>query len=304
MLMLVDAPGLWYRAFYGLPSSMRSPDGVQINAVRGFCDGLAVLLRKHRPDKLVCAVDFDWRPAWRVELLPSYKAHRVADDGAEAEPDELGPQVEIIGEMLDALGIAVVGASGNEADDVLATLAARAGEPVVVASGDRDLFQLVDDAARIQVVYFGRGVANAETYDEAAVRKRFGVEASQYVDYAVLRGDPSDGLSGVKGIGDKTAAALMGAHGCLRGLVDAAADPDSALKPRVRAAVTEHAEYLAAASRVVRTVSDAPVAHVDAALRAAPADADALGKLAERYGLANPIERLGKAIADALEGSE
>ncbi|GAA4894191.1 5'-3' exonuclease [Stackebrandtia albiflava] len=298
MLMLVDAPGLWYRSFYGLPSSMRAPDGTQINAVRGFCDGLATLIRNRRPERLVCAVDTDWRPPWRVELVPSYKAHRANPDGTEEEPEALGPQIEIIRELLRCMGVATVGATDFEADDVLATLAARSPDPVEVVTGDRDLFQLVDDGKPVRVVYIGRGIAKAETFDEAAVAARFGVTPAQYADFAVLRGDPSDGLPGVKGIGDKTAARLVTEYGDLAGLQAAAADPRSRLTPRVRGALDDAAEYLAAAPQVVRTVSDIPLGEVDSALPEGPADADGLTEITARYGLANPVTRLGQTITE------
>lgn len=296
MLMLVDAPGLWYRAFHALPSSIRSPQGEPVNAVRGFCDGLATLLRAHRPTRLVCALDFDWRPNWRVQLLPGYKAHRVGADGAEDAPEKLGPQVDIIMDVLTAFGISTAGAPEYEADDVLATLAARANTPTVVVTGDRDLFQLVDDAAKISVVYLGKGIAKAETFDSAAVRARFNVEPDQYVDFAVLRGDPSDGIPGVKGIGDKTAADLLGRHGRLEALIAAVDDPDSGLTTRVRTTLRDHGDYLAAAPTVVRTVTDAPVALDFDAAPSAPLDPSALQSLAQRHGLANPIDRLQQAL--------
>ncbi|MFD0559493.1 5'-3' exonuclease [Stackebrandtia endophytica] len=298
MLMLVDAPGLWYRAFYGVPSSMRGPDGTQINAVRGFCDGLSTLIRNQRPTGLVCAIDANWRPDWRVELLPSYKAHRVAADGGEEEPDALGPQVEIIMELLRCLGIATVGSTGFEADDVLATLAAGHDGPVEVVTGDRDLFQLVDDDQPVRVIYIGRGIAKAETYDEAAVRQRFGVRADQYADFAVLRGDASDGLPGVKGVGDKTAAKLITEYGDLATLLGAAADPASSLTPRVRGSLIDAADYLAVAPKVVRTVADVPVPKVDTDLPETVADEAGLSELTQKYGLANPVTRFGEAVAE------
>ncbi|HIW60874.1 MAG TPA: 5'-3' exonuclease [Candidatus Stackebrandtia excrementipullorum] len=297
MLMLVDAPGLWYRAFYGLPSSMRGPDGTQINAVRGFCDGLSTLLRNRRPTGLICAIDANWRPDWRVKLLPSYKAHRVAADGGEEEPEALGHQVEIILQLLARLGIPTVGAEGFEADDVLATLATRQAGPVEVVTGDRDLLQLVDDSHPIRVIYIGRGIAKAETFDDAAVRQRFGVGAAQYADFAVLRGDTSDGLPGVKGIGDKTAAKLITEHGDLAALQAAVATNEEAFTARVRNGLTAAAEYLAVAPEVVRTVTNLPIPAITADLPTEPADADGLNELTSRYGLAGPVTRLGQTLA-------
>ena len=151
MLMLLDSAGLYYRAFHGVPDSITAPDGTPVNAVRGFLDMCAALVASRQPTGLVACWDDDWRPQWRVDLLASYKAHRVAADGAEDEPEALGVQVGIIAAVLAALGIPRVGAADFEADDVIATLARRhsaRGEVVEVVTGDRDLIQLVDDAAR------------------------------------------------------------------------------------------------------------------------------------------------------------
>lgn len=294
--MIVDAPGLWFRSFYGVPSSVRAPDGTPVNAVRGFVDGLATLIRAYGPSELVCAVDLDWRPQWRVDLLPSYKTHRLAESGEEEAPDELGPQVEVIGEVMAALGVPMVGSAGYEADDVLATLAARASGPVDVVTGDRDLFQLVDDAREVRVVYIGRGIAKAEAFDDTGVRERFGVEPGQYADFAVLRGDPSDGLPGVKGVGDKTAARLITEFGSLEGLIEAAAAGVKSVTPRVRTSLADAAEYLKAAPAVVRTVADVPLPEVDAALPVEPVDPDALEELAVRWGIGSPLGRFRAAV--------
>lgn len=295
MLMIVDAPGLWFRSFYGVPSSVRAPDGTPVNAVRGFIDGLATLVRARKPSRLVCAEDLDWRPQWRVDLLPTYKTHRVAPDGEEEAPDELGPQVDVIREVLAAYGIPMIGSEGYEADDVLCTLAAQADEPVDVVTGDRDLFQLVDDARGVKVVYMGRGIAKAEAFDAAAVRARFGVDPDRYVDYAVLRGDASDGLPGVKGIGDKTAAQLINVYADLESLV---ATAPTAQSPKRAAALADAADYIAAAVTVVRTVPDVPLPEVDGTLPGAPADQAALDALSKRWGLASPLGRLAGAIAE------
>jgi hypothetical protein len=207
-LLLVDAASLYFRAYHGIPeSAARAPDGAPVNAVRGFLDMLATLIRGRRPDRVICALDADWRPAWRVALLPSYKAHRLAPGGGQEEvvPDGLVPQIPVILDLLVALGIPALGAAGYEADDVLGTLATREPGPVEVVSGDRDLFQLVDDGKPVRLLYCGRGVAKLEVFDDAAIRARYGVPAAGYADFAALRGDPSDGLPGVAGIGEKTA---------------------------------------------------------------------------------------------------
>src|SRR5215203_3187545 len=223
--MLLDAASLYFRAFYGVPTSVTTPDGRPINAVRGFLDMTARLLTTHSPTRLVACWDDDWRPAFRVEALPSYKAHRLAPDGSEeVVPDELSPQVPVLAEVLAAAGIARVGAPGYEADDVIGTLATRAEGPVDVVTGDRDLFQLVDDARGVRVLYTARGVNNHDVVDNAWIRQKYGIDAASYVDFAVMRGDPSDGLPGVAGIGDKTAAVLLAEFGDLDGILAAAED--------------------------------------------------------------------------------
>src|SRR6188472_280339 len=201
--MLLDAASLYFRAFYGVPTSVTTPDGRPINAVRGFLDMTARLLTTHRPNRLVACWDDDWRPAFRVEALPSYKAHRVAVEGGEEVPDELSPQVPILVAVLAAVGLDRVGAPGYEADDVIGTLATRARGPVDIVTGDRDLFQLVDDARGIRVLYPRKGVGDCDLVDGELIRTKYGVRPDQYADFAALRGDASDGLPGVKGIGEK-----------------------------------------------------------------------------------------------------
>jgi 5'-3' exonuclease len=297
-LLLVDAPSLYFRAYFGIPeSAAKAPDGTPVNAVRGFVDMLANLVRTRRPDRLVCALDEDWRPAWRVELLPSYKRHRLAPGGGETVPDGLVPQIPIILEVLAALGIPAIGAPGYEADDVLGTLAAREPGPIEVASGDRDLFQLIDDEAEVRLLYCGRGVAKLEVCDDAAVRQRYGVPAAAYADFAALRGDPSDGLPGVPGVGEKTAARLIARYGGLAGVLAAMADPAAGFAPGLRAKLAAAADYLAVAPTVVRVARDVPLPKLDTALPAAPADPDRLLELAEQWNLAGSCRRLVDAMA-------
>src|SRR5215210_2741507 len=256
--MLLDAASLYFRAFYGVPTSVTSPDGRPINAVRGFLDMTARLLTTHSPTRLVACWDDDWRPAFRVDALPSYKAHRPAPDGAEeVVPDELSPQVPVLVDVLAAAGIARVGAPGYEADDVIGTLSTRARGPVDVVTGDRDLFQLVDDARGVRVLYTNRGINDLE-FVEAAVAAKYGIPGRAYADFAVLRGDPSDGLPGVAGVGAKTAVALINEFGSLAGIREAAAAA-VVPKPPLTAAVLKklHAAggYLDAAPEVVAVVT-------------------------------------------------
>ena len=304
-LLLLDSASLYFRAFYGVPDSVRAPDGTPVNAVRGFLDAIARLVVARRPGRLVACWDDDWRPAFRVDALPSYKAHRVAADGGEEVPDLLTPQVGVIADLLAAFGIARVGAPGYEADDVIGTLAARErarpdGErvPVEILTGDRDLFQLVDDSGPVRVLFPVKGGGEPEVVDQARIAERYGVPDGQaYADLAVLRGDPSDGLPGVPGVGEKTAAALVHRYGSLAGVLRAAEDRDLSLTAAQRRRLTEAADYLALAPAVVAVVRDLPVPTVTDALPRTPADPDALVALAERWGLTSSVARLVGALA-------
>ncbi|MFC7550100.1 5'-3' exonuclease H3TH domain-containing protein [Plantactinospora sp. GCM10030261] len=299
-LLLVDAPSLYFRAYFGIPeSAAKAPDGSPVNAVRGFLDMISTLIRNRRPDRLVCALDYDWRPAWRVELLPSYKAHRLVPAGdAEVVPDTLEPQVPLILEALAAVGIPAIGCDGYEADDVLGTLATTQPGPIEVASGDRDLFQLVDDAKPVRLLYCGRGVAKLEDCDGAAVRAKYGVPPEGYADFAALRGDPSDGLPGVTGVGEKTAARLIDRYGDLAGIVAAMDDPVAGFAPGLRGKLLAARDYLAVAPRVVRVARDAPLPPVDPTLPRGPVDPDGLLAFAEKWNVAGPCRRLVDALAE------
>jgi 5'-3' exonuclease len=297
-LLLVDAPSLYFRAYFGIPeSAARAPDGSPVNAVRGFLDMLATLVRTRRPDRLLCALDEDWRPAWRVALLPSYKAHRVAAPGIEEVPAGLVPQVPLLLEVLAAVGIPALGASGYEADDVLGTLATREPAPVEVVSGDRDLFQLIDDDRPVRLLSCGRGVANLEVCDDAWVRAKYGVPAAGYADFAALRGDPSDGLPGVPGVGEKTAARLVDRYGTLAEIIAALDDPAAGFAPGLRGKLVAARDYLAVAPKVVAVARDAPVPAVPMALPGTPAQPERLLALAQQWNLAGCARRLVDALA-------
>ncbi|WP_369212093.1 5'-3' exonuclease [Streptomyces flavofungini] len=296
-LMLLDTASLYFRAYFGVPESVKAPDGAPVNAVRGLLDFIARLVQDHRPDDLVACMDADWRPEWRVELIPSYKAHRVAEEteqGPDAEevPDTLAPQVPVIEAVLDALGIARVGVTAYEADDVIGTFTARAAGPVDIVTGDRDLYQLVDDARGIRVLYPLKGVGTLQLTDEAWLREKYGVDGSGYVDLALLRGDPSDGLPGVPGIGEKTAAKLLDAFGDLAGIMAAVDDPKSRLTPSQRKRLDESRAYVAVAPKVVRVAADVPLPEVDVALPRTPRDPAALDELAQRWNLGGSLQRL------------
>jgi 5'-3' exonuclease len=295
-LMLLDTPSLYFRAFFGVPDTFRAPDGSPVNAIRGLLDYISYLVRLRRPSHLVACLDNDWRPAFRVAAIPSYKTHRVAPAGGEEVPDLLSPQVPIMLEVMDALGITHLGVDGYEADDVIGTLATNAGQPVDVVTGDRDLFQLIDDAASVQMLYIAKGVRNLQVCDDAFVRAKYGIPAACYAAFAVLRGDPSDGLPGVPGVGEKTAAALVTAHCDVPRVLAAAADRNSGIAPGVRRKILDAAEYLAVAPRVVEVVRDLPIPDLDTRLPTRPADPEALLDLADRWGLGSPLNRLLGAL--------
>jgi 5'-3' exonuclease len=300
-LLLLDTASLYFRAYFGVPDSVRAPDGTPVNAVRGLLDFITRLVADHSPAGLVACMDADWRPQWRVDLIGSYKAHRVADPaaGTEEVPDTLSPQVPVIEAVLDAIGIARVGVPDFEADDVIGTLATGSQDPVTIVTGDRDLFQLVDDARGVRVLYPRKGVGDCDLIDEGAIEARYGVRADRYADFAALRGDPSDGLPGVKGIGEKTAADLIAQYGDLAGVRAAAADPFSKLTPARRRNIVAAAGYLDVAPTVVRVATDVPLPAFDPALASEPADPEVLEELAARWGLGGSLTRLLDVLARA-----
>ena len=301
-LMLLDTASLYFRAFFGVPDTLRAPDGTPVNAVRGLMDFISRLVTEYQPTHLVCCWDNDWRPQWRVDLLPTYKAHRVEEPrpagtpDVEEVPDPLEVQIPIILDVLDAYGIRVVGADHHEADDVIGTLATNAGMPVDIVTGDRDLFQLVDDEAEVRVLYTARGVGRHERVTNAVVRDKYAVEAHQYADFATLRGDASDGLPGVAGVGDKTAATLLGRFGDIAGIVAAAQDPASEMGPGPRGKIKAAADYLAVAPKVVAVVRDLDLGEVDATLPRTPRDPDKVVALDQRWDLGSAAVRLVEAL--------
>lgn len=301
-LMLLDSASLYFRAFYGVPDTVKAPDGTPVNAVRGFLDIITRLIATYRPTHLVACWDDDWRPQWRVDLIPTYKTHRVAQEvelgpDIEVVPDPLEVQVPVIREALGALGITIVGAPAHEADDVIGTLATTATLPVDIVTGDRDLFQLVDDARGVRVIYTARGMSNLEIVTDAVVVKKYGVLPSQYADFATLRGDSSDGLPGVAGIGEKSAATLLAAYGDLRGII-AAAEAGEGMAAGVRARILAGLPYLEVAPTVVEVVRDLDVGAFDARLHPLTDDERReAADLAERRGLGTAMDRILAALS-------
>lgn len=301
-LLLLDSASLYFRAFFGVPDRREDPSETPTNALRGFLDMISTLVTAHRPTHLVACWDDDWRPQWRVDLVPTYKAHRLTEgsDVVEESPVDLSPQVPLIREALAAVGIARIGVPHCEADDVIGTLVTRyrGVMPVDVVTGDRDLLQLVDDAHAVRVLYTGKGgVREPDVATQGYLREKYGVDTGDaYLDMSVLRGDTSDGLPGVKGIGDKTAAALVAQYGSLAGLREAVANGDPGIKGARRTNLEAAADYLDVAPRVVRVVRDADVPDVDIALPTTVADRLALDELAARHGIENPVTRLLAAL--------
>jgi 5'-3' exonuclease len=275
--LLIDGSSLIFRAFYGVPQTTRAPDGTLTNAVRGTLETLARLITERRPKRLAMGTDEDWRPDWRVELLSSYKEHRTA----EPVPPALEPQMPVVMECLAAVGIDAVGLAGYEAEDIIASLAARVEPPIEIYSGDRDLFTLIRD--RQIIVLYPEKTGLAEV-DEAEVERRYSIPGRAYADFAILRGDPSDGLPGVAGIGAKKAADLVRRHGSVRAMIDAGI---------FRAA---DADYLENASRIVPPVTDLKIEVPPGRRDRYPDDPARVKELGERYGIASSFERLLKAL--------
>ncbi|KJC65775.1 5'-3' exonuclease [Agreia bicolorata] len=304
-LMLLDTASLYFRAFYGVPDTIKRSDGTPVNAIRGLLDMIARLTTEFEATHLIACWDDNWRPTWRVDLLPSYKAQRVAEtapNGSDVEevPDGLTAQIPLIRQVLELARIAIVGAEDHEADDVIGAYASRALSAVDVVTGDRDLFQLVDDAHEVRVIYTARGMKNLELVTDEVIVSKYRVLPSQYVDYATLRGDASDGLPGVAGIGEKTAATLLGEYGSLESVREAATDADSALSASVRSKVTAASDYLDVAPTVVRVVRDLDLptpAQVGASLAPVSGEKrDELERLSKDWNLGSSVTRLLAAL--------
>ncbi len=285
--LLIDGSSLAYRAYHAIPT-LRGPDGTETNGIHGFLGFLSRLLPDRRPSRLFVALDADWRPAFRVEALPEYKAHRVAKAGD--EPDPVEPQIALIIEILGALGISTAHCDGYEAEDAIAAIATRTDGPVEVVTGDRDLFALVRHP-HVKVLYTLRGVSELAPVDQAWIAAKYGIPGDRYMDYAILRGDPSDGLPGVAGIGEKTASELLRRYGSLDGIL-AARD----ISPTIRARINRGASYIAAARVVVALAEECAVEGGDGRIPREPAHPDRTAELTERLGIRGPVERLTAAL--------
>ena len=295
-LMLLDSASLWYRAYFGMPETLVAPDGTPVNAVRGFLDMSAKLIGQYKPTRLVACIEGDWRPTWRVALFPEYKANRVDEEGGEEEPDTLAPQIPILLDVIDAFGITVIGIDDYEADDVMASLAVQEKGPIRIVTGDRDLFQMVDDARDVKVVYLAKGLSQHDLVNKKWIADRYQIPGDRYDLFAMFRGDPSDGLPGVRGIGEKGAALVANNFDSPESALQGAIDEHPSLSPNLRKKIVEGADYLAIAPTLVRCVRDLPLPQVSLKLPLRPADIDVIYDLKERYGLGASIDRLIAAL--------
>lgn len=296
-LMLIDSASLWYRAYYGMPDTLLSPKGEPINAIKGFIDMTARLINAYRPDRLAICLDGDWRPSWRVQLFPEYKTNRLDESGEEEEePDLLTPQVPIILDFFESLGIQIIGADDYEADDVIATLAKRESGPVRVVTGDRDLFQLVDDARDVKVVYLAKGISAHDLVDSAWIANKYSIPGERYGLFAMIRGDASDGLPGIKGIGEKGAAEIASNFDSMDAVVAAAKSQDKNLRDIHRKRILADEKYAGIVEELVSCAVNISLPRVDFKIPRRAEDSNSLEKLAAEHGLVTSFTRLKAAL--------
>jgi 5'-3' exonuclease len=297
-LMLLDSGSLWYRAYYGMPDTLTADDGTPVNAIRGFLDMTARLISTYSPDRLVVCLDGDWRPSWRVELFPAYKANRLEDEDSEeeAEPDTLTPQIPILLDLLDEFGIAMVGVDDYEADDVMATYAHMQPGPTRIVTGDRDLFQLVDDQRDIKVAYLAKGISAHDLVDLNFIAKKYSIPGDRYAMFATFRGDASDGLPGVKGIGEKGAALIATHFATIEEAITGAERSDDRLPAALARKIIAGMDYLAIAPTVVNCARDVPLPTVSLTMPQAPTDLSRIYQIKEKYSLGASVDRLISAL--------
>ena len=295
-LMLLDSASLWYRAYFGMPDTLISPSGMPVNAIRGYLDMTSRLLVKYKPDRLVACLEGDWRPSWRVELFPDYKLNRVDDEGQEDEPDTLGPQIPVLLDVLDALGIAMVGVDDYEADDLMATFSVKQQGPIRIVTGDRDLFQLVDDKRDVKIVYLAKGISNHDLVDLQWINDKYQIPGDRYALFAMIRGDSSDGLPGIRGIGEKGAANIANQFSSLGEVMKAAEDSDERLTVNIRKKLLESAAYAAIAPKLVGCALDVSIPQMEISMPLKPKSMKKIEDLKEEYGLGASIDRIVSAL--------
>jgi 5'-3' exonuclease len=294
--MLIDSASLWYRAYYGMPETLQSPSGEPINAIKGFIDMTARLINHYRPSEIALCLDGDWRPSWRVELFPEYKLNRVDDEGDEEEPDLLTPQIPHILDFFDAVGFPVIGIDDYEADDVIATLTEKARKPVRIVTGDRDLFQLVDDERDAKVVYLAKGISAHDLVDRAWIEKKYSIPGDRYSLFAMIRGDASDGLPGIKGIGEKGAAKIAEHFSSMDEVIDAAHSEDARLHDTHRKRILADLDYAKIATELVSCARDIRLPQADLLIKEGPADKSAIDQMKSDLGLGSSVDRLFAAL--------
>ena len=295
-LMLLDSASLWYRAYYGMPDTLLSPSGMPVNAIRGYLDMTSRLLVKYKPDRLVACLEGDWRPSWRVELFPDYKLNRVDEEGEEDEPDTLGPQIPVLLDVLDALGIAMVGVDDYEADDLMATFSVKQQGPIRIVTGDRDLFQLVDDKRDVKIVYLAKGISNHDLVDLRWINDKYQIPGDRYALFAMIRGDSSDGLPGIRGIGEKGAANIANQFSSLGEVMKAAESSDERLTANIRKKLLESAAYAAIAPKLVGCALDVSIPQMEISMPLRPKSMKKIEELKEEYGLGASIDRIVSAL--------
>ena len=295
-LMLLDSASLWYRAYFGMPDTLFSPKGEPVNAIRGYLDMTSRLLVKYQPKRLVACLEGDWRPSWRVELFPDYKLNRLDEEGDEEEPDTLGPQIPILLDVLDALGIAVLGVDDYEADDLIATFSTKQNGPIRIVTGDRDLFQLVDDKRDIKVIYLAKGISNHDLVDLQWISKKYEIPGERYGLFAMIRGDSSDGLPGIRGIGEKGAASIANQFESLEEVMAGAVSGDERLTPNLCKKLLASADYAAIAPKLVSCATDIALPEMSIDLPTKPKSMEKINLLKEQYGLGTSIDRIVSAL--------
>jgi 5'-3' exonuclease len=295
-LLLLDSASLWYRAYFGMPDTLLSPKGEPINAVKGFLDMSARLINIYSPNRFVACLEGDWRPSWRVDLFPEYKLNRIDDSGEEAEPDTLSPQIPVLLDVLDAFGFATLGVDDYEADDVIATLSKSERGPIRIASGDRDLFQLVDDEKDVKIVYLAKGLSNHDLVDIDWISKKYEIPGDRYALFAMIRGDASDGLPGLKGIGEKGAALIAKSFSQMQDVVKAAENEDELLPKTLAKKVLASKEYARIAPKLVNCALDVPIPSMNIDLPKKPNSLTKIKELQSEYGLGSSVDRLISAL--------
>ena len=295
-LMLLDSASLWYRAYFGMPDTLVSPSGLQVNAIRGYLDMTSKLINLYKPNRIVACLEGDWRPSWRVELFPDYKMNRLDESGDEEEPDTLSPQIPILLDLLEALGFPMLGVDDYEADDLMATFAVNQPGPVRIVTGDRDLFQLVDDKRDVKVVYLAKGIANHDLVDLKWIEQKYEIPGDRYGLFAMIRGDASDGLPGIKGIGEKGAASIAKQFTNLDEVMKAATNDDERLTTNIRKKLLESAEYAKIAPKLVGCATDVSVPEMKIDLPNKPLDTQKIQDIKEEFGLGTSVDRIMNAL--------